>query len=112
MAELNIPNPIRLDNGSTIDRCLAFCMLLDKLASPTTNKRLEHFYQVDETVISRIINFLLFYMHEKFRYTLIFRKCLVDKHGERYADAIAEAGVPRFVFQSMLLRKGIGFHDH
>ncbi len=63
---LQIPNEIRLENSGCIDGRIAFCILLDKLAHPTTNTKLEYYYRVDKTTISRIINYLLYFINDKF----------------------------------------------
>ena len=91
---LEISNPFELENSCKIDPRVALCILLDKLASPTTNVKLEYFYQIHHTNISRIINKMLEYLDSRFGYTLKINKCNIIRNAANYATAIYNAGAP------------------
>ena len=91
-AALAIPVNIKLENGCRVDGNLALCILLDKLAYPVRNSRLEESYGIHRSNISRIINFLLFFINDNWSHTLHLRQCHINEYQEQWAHCVYDRG--------------------
>lgn len=84
-----LPEYIKLPNGSRLDAKLAVCILLRKLVFPVRAGDLEDKFGIDRSVCSRAVNWLLHYINTNYGFLLLMRKCIVNTHKNTWSQAIA-----------------------
>lgn len=101
---LQIPDPVRSDNGIVEDSLTALCMLLAHFAWPNRLSDLHVKFGWKPEMVSRTINTLLSIIHDRWKHLLVFdEQCLTPERLTAYTIAIAGKDAP--------LESCIGFID-